>query len=118
MGRIGVWPARWSARSRRHRAGAAAGMMAAAIAGGVGPILLAPAAPASASTAASTSADHRLAEMASPSAFRGLVYSGLSLGRKGSACDGAFEAQTPTGASLGCSHGPDPGPPGTDVRHG
>src|SRR5258705_4941931 len=101
-------------RRRKSRALAVAGMMAAAIAGGVGPILLAPAAPAS----ASTSADHRLAEMASPSAFRGLVYSGFSLGRKGSACDGAFEAQTHTGASLGCSHGPDPGPPGTDVRHG
>jgi hypothetical protein len=106
--------------------------MAAALAGGVGPILLGPPAPASASTSASTSVstsastsartsgsgDHRLAEMASPSSFRGLVYSGLSLGRKGSACDGAFEAKTRTGASLGCSHGPDPAPPGTDVRHG
>ena len=61
-----------------------AGLLA-AIAGGVGPIVL----PA-ATTAATASADHRLAEMASPSPFRGLVYDGLSLGRKGSACEGAF----------------------------
>src|SRR2546423_6431205 len=103
-------------RRRKSRALAVAGMMAAAIAGGVGPILVGPAAPASAST--STSADHRLAEMASPSSFRGLVYRGLSLGQKGSACDGAFEAKSRKGKSLGCSHGPDPAPPGTDVRRG
>ena len=99
-------------RRRKSKALAVVGMMAAAIAGGIGPILLAPPAPVSAS------ADPRLAEMASPSAFRGLVYTGLSLGRKGSACQGAFEAKSRTGASLGCSHGPDPAPPGTDVRHG
>ncbi|MDQ1493328.1 MAG: hypothetical protein QOJ23_5842 [Actinomycetota bacterium] len=85
----------------------------AAIAGGVGPIVLPAATPA-----ATASADHRQAEMASPSPFRGLLYDGLSLGRKGSACDGAFEAKSRTGASLGCSHGPDPAPPGTDVRRG
>src|SRR5438105_5728108 len=89
-----------------------AGLLA-VIAGGVGPIVLPATAPA-----ATASADHRLAEMASPSPFRGLVYGGLSLGKKGSACNGAFEATSRTGASLGCSHGPDPAPPGTDVRHG
>src|SRR2546429_9388157 len=87
-----------------------AGLLA-VIAGGVGPIVL----PA-ATTAATASADHRLAEMASPSPFRGLVYDGLSLGRKGSACEGAFEAESRQGASLGCSHVPDPAPPGTAVR--
>jgi hypothetical protein len=92
---------------------AVAGLMA-AIAGGIAPVLLASATPASASTAP----DHRLAEMASPSPFRGLVYTGLSLGRKGSACDGAFEVSTSQGPSLGCTHGPDPAPPGTDVRLG
>ena len=85
----------------------------AAIAGGVGPIVLPAGTPA-----ATASADHRQAEMASPSPFRGLLYNGLSLGRKGSACDGAFEAKSRAGASLGCSHGPDPAPPGTDVRRG
>jgi len=89
-----------------------AGLLA-AIAGGVGPIVLPAATPA-----ATASADHRLAEMASPSPFRGLVYDGLSLGRKGSACEGAFEAESRQGATLGCSHGPDPAPPGTDVRRG
>ena len=69
-------------------------------------------------TPAADAADPRLAEMASPSPFRGMVYTGLSLGRRGSACDGVFEAKTRTGASLGCSHGPDPAPPGTDVRRG
>src|SRR2546423_2374289 len=67
---------------------------------------------------AGAAVDPRLAELASPSPFRGLVYTGLALGRKGSECDGAFEAKTPTGASLGCSHGPDPAPPGVDVRRG
>ncbi|MDQ1506895.1 MAG: hypothetical protein QOD57_4622, partial [Actinomycetota bacterium] len=46
----------------------------AAIAGGVGPIVLPAATPA-----ATASADHRQAEMASPSPFRGLLYDGLSL---------------------------------------
>ncbi len=36
MGRIGVWRARWSARSRRHRAGAAAAIVVAAGLVGVG----------------------------------------------------------------------------------
>ena len=68
--------------------------------------------------AASAAADSRLAEMATPSPFRGMIYTGLDLGKRGSACDGVFEAKSRTGASLGCSHGPDPAPPGTDVRHG
>ena len=102
-------------RRGRTRLAAATGLMA-AIAGGLGPVLLAPAAPAAAST--TSGPDQRLAEMASPSPFRGLVYTGLSLGQKGSACDGVFEAKTAKGASLGCTHGPDPAPPGTDVRRG
>ena len=69
-------------------------------------------------TPAASAADPRLAEMASPSPFRGMVYTGLSLGKRGSACDGVFEAKSRTGASLGCSHGPDPAPPGIDVRRG
>ena len=90
-------------------------VLAAAVAGGIAPMLLAT--PASAAAGAAPG-DPRLAEMASPSPFRGMVYTGLSLGRKGSECDGAFEAKSATGASLGCSHGPDPAPPGTDVRRG
>jgi hypothetical protein len=84
-----------------------------AILGGALPLLL----PTGTPTAAA-SGDPRLAEMASPSPFRGLIYTGLSLGKEGSACDGAFEAKSRTGDSLGCSHGPDPAPPGTDVRRG
>src|SRR3954447_8289002 len=92
-------------------------VLAAAVAGGIAPMLLAR--PASASTMTGvTPGDPRLAEMASPSPYRGLVYTGLSLGQKGSMCDGAFEAKSRTGTSLGCSHGPDPAPPGTDVRQG
>ena len=87
-------------------------VLVAAVAGGIVPSLLTPA-PASASTP-----DPRLAEMASPSPFKGLVYTGLSLGQDGSKCAGAFEAKSQSGASLGCSHGPDPAPPGIDVRQG
>jgi hypothetical protein len=99
----------------RRRSGvlAIAGIVSAATIGAVGPILL----PVRTSVA-SASDEPRLAEMASPSPFRGLVYAGLNLGKKGSACDGAFEARSRKGVSLGCSHGPDPAPPGTDVRHG
>lgn len=96
-----------------------AGMVAVALAGG-GPVLL-PAASASGSASAApdmTPGDPRLVEMASPSPSRGMIYTGLSLGRKGSACDGAFEVKTREGSSLGCSHGPDPAPPGVDVRRG
>jgi hypothetical protein len=88
-----------------------------AVAGSIAPMQFAPAASAAPDTAP-TPADTRLAEMASPSPFRGLVYDGLSLGREGSSCDGGFEVKSRTGASLGCSHGPDPAPPGIDVRKG
>ena len=98
---------------RRQRVLAVAGMVAAAVVGVSGPVPLMPATPQ-----ASASSDTRLAQMASPSPFRGLVYDGLRLGREGSACDGAFEVKSRAGTSLGCSHGPDPAPPGTDVRHG
>jgi hypothetical protein len=98
----------------RSRLALAAGLMA-VIAGGFGPL----AAAATAAPAGTTGGpDPRLAEMASPSAFRGMLYTGLSLGKSGSACAGAFEAKSRTGDSLGCSHGPDPAPAGTDVRRG
>src|SRR5687768_7253805 len=96
-----------------------AGMVAVALAGG-GPVLI-PAASASGAASAApdvTPGDPRLVGMASPSPFRGMIYTGLSLGRKGTACDGAFEVKTREGSSLGCSHGPDPAPPGVDVRRG
>jgi len=99
----------------RSRLALAAALMA-ALAGGFGP--LAAAATAAPAGSGGTGPDPRLAELASPSAFRGLLYTGLSLGRSGSACAGAFEAKSRAGASLGCSHGPDPAPPGTDVRRG
>ena len=89
-----------------------AGIMAATLSAGVVP-LLPPVTPK-----ATASADNRLADMASPSPFRGLLYNGLSLGKGGSTCEGAFEAKDRRGASLGCSHGPDPAPSGVDVRRG
>jgi hypothetical protein len=95
---------------------AVVGLSAAALFGGVAPVLAPVAVPAV--SPVSASADSRLAEMASPSPVRGLVYTGLALGRPGSACDGIFEAKTSAGASLGCSHGPDPAPAGVDVRQG
>jgi hypothetical protein len=98
---------------RRSGVLAVAGLLVTAFVGGAGPILLPTGTPS-----ASASGDNRLAEMASPSPTRGLVYTGLSLGKDGSACDGIFEAKSRTGASLGCSHGPDPAPPGIDVRQG
>jgi hypothetical protein len=102
---------------RRAKPGVVAvvGLVVTAVLGGAGPVR---AETASASHSTSGEADSRLADMASPSPFRGLVYDGLTLGKDGSACDGAFEAKSRTGASLGCSHGPDPAPPGTDVRRG
>jgi hypothetical protein len=97
-----------------RRAGvlAVAGAIVATMVTGVGPILL------PGGTPAASAADPRLAEMATPSPFGGMIYAGLSLGKQGSACQGVFEAKSRTGASLGCSHGPDPAPPGTDVRLG
>jgi hypothetical protein len=69
-----------------------AGLVVAAVLGGAGPILLPSGAPA-----ASASEDNRLAEMASPSPTRGLVYTGLALGKDGTACEGVFEAKSRTG---------------------
>ena len=92
---------------------AVAGLIIAAVVGGAGPFPFPAATPS-----ATASEDNRLAEMASPSQTKGLVYTGLSLGKDGSPCDGIFEAKSRTGASLGCSHGPDPAPPGVDVRRG
>jgi len=97
--------------SRRSRALATICAFVATIVTGAVPLI--PGTPA-----ASAAADPRLAEMATPSPFRGMIYTGLGLGKRGSACDGVFEAKSGTGASLGCSHGPDPAPPGTDVRRG
>jgi hypothetical protein len=93
-----------------------AAMVSVALAAGGGPVLF----PAGASASGSdvTPGDERLLEMASPSPFRGMIYTGLALGRRGTACDGAFEVKSREGASLGCSHGPDPAPPGVDVRRG
>ena len=91
---------------------AAAGAVVATMFTGAAPMLFPGGAPAA------SAFDPRLAEMASPSPFRGMVYTGLSLGKRGSACDGVYEAKSRAGASLGCSHGPDPAPPGVDVRHG
>src|SRR5687768_4703746 len=93
----------------RRGLGTAAAIVATVMAGAV---------PLIPGTPAADAADPRLAEMASPSPFRGMLYTGLSLGKRGSACDGVYEAKSQTGASLGCSHGPDPAPPGVDVRRG
>src|SRR5688500_20126934 len=98
---------------RSARVLAVTGMVAVTIVGG-DPSLL----PAGTPAAAASEPDRRLAEMASPSPFRGMIYTGLSLGRKGTACDGAFEVSTRHGVSLGCSHGRDPAPPGVDGRRG
>ncbi|MCA1847345.1 MAG: hypothetical protein LC792_30000, partial [Actinobacteria bacterium] len=97
--------------SRRGRVLATVAAIVATVVTGAGPLI-------PGGTPAASAADPRLAEMAMPSPFRGMIYSGLSLGKRGSACEGVFEAKTAKGASLGCSHGPDPAPPGTDVRHG
>jgi hypothetical protein len=46
---------------------------------------------------------------------RGLVYSGLVRAQAGGPCETAFELLLPRGR-VGCTHGPDPAPPGRDVR--
>ena len=46
---------------------------------------------------------------------RGLVYSGLVRTQNGGPCETALELLLPRGR-LGCTHGPDPAPPGHDVR--
>ena len=47
---------------------------------------------------------------------RGLVYDGLRPGRGVGPCAGMFEVAGPAGAQPACTHGPDPAPPGVDVR--
>jgi hypothetical protein len=98
--------------SPRRRAVVTVAAVVAAMATGAGALI------PGGTPAASATNDNRLAAMASPSPFRGLIYTGLSLGKKGGACDGVFEAKTSRGDSLGCSHGPDPAPAGIDVRRG
>lgn len=45
---------------------------------------------------------------------RGMVWAGLEAGT--GACDGAYQARDRRGVVVACTHGPDPAPPGTDVR--
>jgi hypothetical protein len=104
-------PWRLTISPRRRALAAGAAVVMATVVTGVSPLI-------PGGTPAASAADPRLAEMATPSPFRGMLYTGLSLGKRGSACEGVFEAKSRTGASLGCSHGPDPAPSGTDVRHG
>jgi hypothetical protein len=49
------------------------------------------------------------------SAARGVVLTGLSRARPDGPCKTGFELRLPDG-SVGCTHGPDPAPPGRDVR--
>jgi hypothetical protein len=46
---------------------------------------------------------------------RGLVFRGLERGRPGGPCEAGFVVRL-QGKRLGCTHGPDPAPPGHDVR--
>jgi hypothetical protein len=48
-------------------------------------------------------------------AARGLVLTGLSRAKAGARCKTGFELRLPDGR-VGCTHGPDPAPPGRDVR--
>jgi hypothetical protein len=48
-------------------------------------------------------------------AARGLVFRGLERGQVGGPCETGFIVRL-RGKSLGCTHGPDPAPPGHDVR--
>lgn len=75
-------------------AGALVGAVLAAVAGAPAPSAGAEAAPA---------ADR----------VRGLVYDGL---RRSAACGGAFQIDGEPGGPQLCTHGPDPAPPGVDVR--
>jgi hypothetical protein len=49
------------------------------------------------------------------STARGIVLKGLQRADRNSPCRGGFELLLP-GGRVGCSHGPDPAPPGRDVR--
>ncbi len=47
---------------------------------------------------------------------RGMVWDGLVPGRAENRCLGLFEIRGRADEVLGCTHGPDPAPPGVDVR--
>jgi hypothetical protein len=49
------------------------------------------------------------------SAARGIVLTGLARARPDGPCKTGFELRLPNGR-VGCTHGPDPAPPGRDVR--
>jgi hypothetical protein len=49
-------------------------------------------------------------------AARGLVFHGLERAQPGGPCETGFVVRV-RGNRLGCTHGPDPAPPGHDVRH-
>jgi PKD repeat protein len=49
---------------------------------------------------------------------RGQVYAGLAPGQPGTPCERSFEIRGDKQQVLGCTHGPDAGPPGVDVRDG
>ena len=46
---------------------------------------------------------------------RGMVFRGLERAKAGGPCAGGYELRAANGR-LGCTHGPDPAPPGVDVR--
>lgn len=48
---------------------------------------------------------------------RGLVWSGLRPAQAGSRCEGLLEMVDRNGIAQSCTHGPDPAPPGVDVRN-
>ena len=88
-----------------------AGLVAAAMVGSAGAALVVTATSAPAS-------DPLTVAMASPVPSRGLVYPGLDRGKGRGPCVGGFEAVGRSGTIVGCSHGPDASPVGTDVRRG
>ena len=73
----------------------AAGLLA-AVAGYSGPAVAAPATPAN-------------------DPGKGMIWDGLAPGRSENRCEGGYEIRGRSGEVLGCTHGPDPAPPGVDV---